>query len=285
MENRSVDHLGDVGAVARGAGIRRQCGETDLVVHHKMNGAASAVALELGHVECLRNDALADEGGITMNENRDHFFAFHGILENPLTGAGLAFDDRVHRFQMAGVCRETNLDLVSAWQFTRGLVAEVVFHIPVAAHQLRIEAVLKFVENKARGLVQEIGQHIQSSAVRHAHDDFEHAEAGAILKNGIERKHERLSALKREAFLANVFCVNERLECFGLVDFAQNIAVQFGRVSVSAASVLYARCDPLADFGIFDMEKLHSERVGVGLAKGGDHFAQRHLASLLEMTR
>ena len=47
MENRRVDHLGDVGAVARGAGVRRQGGEADLVVHDEVDGATGAVALEL----------------------------------------------------------------------------------------------------------------------------------------------------------------------------------------------------------------------------------------------
>ena len=133
--------------------------------------------------------------------------------------------------------------------------------------------------------MQEIGQHIQSSAVRHAHDELQHAEVGRIFQNGIEREHEGFSALEGEAFLADILRVDKGLEGLGLVDFAKNIAVHLGGIPVGAATVFDAACHPLADFGIFNMGKLDTERVGVGLAQGGDHFAQRHLAAMLEMTR
>ena len=209
MENGGVNHLGDVSAVACGTGVRWERGEADLVVHNEMDCAAGAVALELRHVECLRNDALSDESGIAVDEDGNDFFAFCGVFQNALTGAGLAFDDRVDCFEMAGVCRKADFDLVSTGQFARRVVAEVVFYIPVSTHQLGSEVVLEFVKNDAGRLVQEIGQHIQSSAVRHAHDELQHAEVRRIFQNGIEREHEGFSALEGEAFLADILRVDK----------------------------------------------------------------------------
>ena len=59
VENRHVDHLGHVRAIARAARIRRQRGEADLVVDDDMDRAARAVAGQLRHVERLGHDALA----------------------------------------------------------------------------------------------------------------------------------------------------------------------------------------------------------------------------------
>ena len=43
MKNRRLDHLGDIGAVHRRTRIFGERSEPDLIVHHDMNGAASAV--------------------------------------------------------------------------------------------------------------------------------------------------------------------------------------------------------------------------------------------------
>ncbi len=50
MENRHLNHLGDVGAIHRRARIFRQRGEADLVVDDRMHGSAGAVAVKLRHV-------------------------------------------------------------------------------------------------------------------------------------------------------------------------------------------------------------------------------------------
>ncbi len=44
VEDRGFDHLGDIGAITRRAGVGGQRGEADLVVDDEVNGAACAVA-------------------------------------------------------------------------------------------------------------------------------------------------------------------------------------------------------------------------------------------------
>ena len=46
MEDRRVDHLGDVGRVGRGAREARRRGEADLIVDDEMQRAAGAVAAQ-----------------------------------------------------------------------------------------------------------------------------------------------------------------------------------------------------------------------------------------------
>ena len=95
VENGGLDHLGDVGAVARGASVNRIGGKADLVVDHEVEGAAGAVAGELGEVEGLGDDALTGDGGVTVDQEGEDFGAVLGVAADTLAGAGAALDDGV----------------------------------------------------------------------------------------------------------------------------------------------------------------------------------------------
>ena len=111
MKNGSFDHLGDIGAVARGAGIDRIGGEADLVVDHEVEGAAGAVAGELGKVEGLGNHALAGDGGVAVDQQREDLGAGFRIAPDALAGAGAAFDDGIDDLEVGRIGREAHLDL------------------------------------------------------------------------------------------------------------------------------------------------------------------------------
>jgi len=113
VEDGEAEGFSWSGAVASGAGVLGDCGKGDLVVNDDVDGAASAVALEAGEVEGLGDDALSDESAVSVNENGDNFFAFDGILAEALAGAGLAFDDGVNGFEMAGVGGEGEENFLS----------------------------------------------------------------------------------------------------------------------------------------------------------------------------
>ena len=72
VEDRRLDHLGDVGGVGRGARVARIGGEADLVVDDEVQRAAGAVAVQARQAEALGDDALAGEGGVAVEQERQH---------------------------------------------------------------------------------------------------------------------------------------------------------------------------------------------------------------------
>ncbi len=70
VEDRGLDHPGDVGRVHRGAAVLRGGGEADLVVHDHVDRATGAVAPQLGEVQGLGDHALAGERGVAVHQHR-----------------------------------------------------------------------------------------------------------------------------------------------------------------------------------------------------------------------
>ena len=71
VDDRHVEALRHVGRVGGGAGVLGVGGEAHLVVLDDVDGAAGAVALQRLQVEGLGDDALAGEGGVAVQEDRD----------------------------------------------------------------------------------------------------------------------------------------------------------------------------------------------------------------------
>ena len=69
--------------------------EAQLVVDHDVDGATGLVALQLAHAEGLRHDALAGEGRVTVDEDRQDRAVVRRVLALVLLGADHALHDRV----------------------------------------------------------------------------------------------------------------------------------------------------------------------------------------------
>ena len=74
VHDRHVEAFGQVRSVARRARVGRIGREADLVVRDEVHRAAGLVARQRLQVEDFRDDALAGERGVAVNENR------HGAL-------------------------------------------------------------------------------------------------------------------------------------------------------------------------------------------------------------
>ena len=72
MKDRRAHVLGDVGAVGGRARFARRGGEADLVVEHHVDGASRRVSVEVGEANRLEDHALSAEGGIAMQQQRQH---------------------------------------------------------------------------------------------------------------------------------------------------------------------------------------------------------------------
>ena len=113
VEDRRLHHLGHVGRVLRRAGRVGRGGEAELVVDDQVDRAADAVALDHRQVERLGHDALAGEGGVAVDQDRQHRVA-PGRIDEVHLGPGHALDDRVDGLEVRRVGRQLDLDGVAA---------------------------------------------------------------------------------------------------------------------------------------------------------------------------
>lgn len=285
VKNGGFDHLGHVGGVEAGARVGREGGEADLVVHHDVQGAAGFVAGELRHVEDLGHDALSGEGGVAVDEKGKDFLPFFGVAENALPGAGHPFDHGIDRLEMARVGGETHPHGIAGLADTLGEVAEVVFHVAIAADHLGEKIFRELVEDEFERFAQEIGQDVEPAAVGHPHDDFLHPDRFATLQDGIKNDEQRLGALEGETFLPDITRVEEVFEGFGFVELAEDGAMQGGILPVVVAAVFDALPDPVAQARILDVHELGADGLAVNTAQFGKHFAEQHRPAVAEIFR
>src|SRR6185369_7266511 len=95
-----------------------------------MECAAGRVTFEGTEVERFADLALTWHGGVAMDQER-HTAAAFDVAEHVLFGPRPSFDDRIHRFQVAWVRRERQVDLLIA-DTDRAGKAEVIFDVAIA---------------------------------------------------------------------------------------------------------------------------------------------------------
>ena len=172
VEDRRLDHPGDVGGVGRGARAARRGREADLVVDDDVHGAAGAVAAQLREVERLGDDALAGERRVTVHQHGQHGEVLAGEVEAVLLGAHDALEHRVDRLEVRGVRGEVDLGRPAALGGEGALGAEVVLHVAGALHRAGVLLALELAEDLAVGLARDVGEHVEATAVRHPDADL-----------------------------------------------------------------------------------------------------------------
>ncbi len=137
MEDRRIDHLGDVGRIGRGARVARIGGEADLVVDDEMQRAAGAVALQVGQPETFRHHALPGERGVAVHQQRHHRDALvRRIAVLVLLGAHLAEHHGIDDFEMRRIGGQRQMDLVVVELAVRRC-AEMIFDVAGALDRVR----------------------------------------------------------------------------------------------------------------------------------------------------
>src|SRR5258705_5902081 len=85
-------------------------------------------------------------------------------------------------------------------------------------------AALEFMKQRAMRLAHHLRQHVETSAMRHADDDFLYAEIAAALDDLLQRRDQRFSAIEAEALGASEFEIAEFLKAFGFDQLRQDRA-------------------------------------------------------------
>ena len=273
VEDRHLDHLGHVGAVARRAGLARRGREADLVVDHDVNRAAGPIARQLREVQGLGHQALAGEGGVAVDQDRQTELA--SLVRVPaLLGPHPALDHGVDGLEMAGVRGQGQVDRVLELGGVIGREAEMVLDVAVAGDGLRHVA-LELAEDHSVGLVQDVGQDVEPAAVGHSHDDLEHPVRAAALDDGIEQGDEHLPAFERKPLLAHVILVQKVLEQFSGVQLVDDPPLLLEIEGGPVAYRLHPLEQPVADVEVLDVHELDADGPAVSLAEDRQQLAER----------
>ena len=100
VEYGRLNHLGNIGAVLRGARVSGLTGcETDLIIKHDVQGAAGAISTGLGHLERFHDDSLTREGSVAMQHDGNDCLPV-GIIAAILSCPHRTFYNRRHNLQM-----------------------------------------------------------------------------------------------------------------------------------------------------------------------------------------
>ena len=267
VEDRRLDHQGNIRRIGRGARIHRARREADLVVDDEVDRAACAIALQPRQCETLRHHALPRKRSIAVQQQRQLLgpVELAGLTRfRELLGAGPAEHDRVHRFEVRRVRAHREVNRV-AIELTVGRGAEVILHIAGAegARALR-RAALELVEDLVIALAHHSGEHVEAAAVRHADDDFVDAERAAALDDLLQRRHGCLAAIQAEAFRARETFVQETLEGFGFDQLAEDRELALAGERNALVRPLDTLLQPGFLGRVGDVHELDAERRTIG---------------------
>ena len=187
VEDRGLDHLRHVGGVLRGPSGGRRRGEAELVVDDHVDRAADPVALDVGQVEGLGDHALAGEGGVAVDEHREHRVVARRLDQVHL-GPGHPDHDGVHGFEVRGVGRQLDADGVAPPALELPGLAEVVLDVARALDRIGVDVALELVEELLVALPDDVDQHVQPTAVGHAEHGRVHVRVGGLGQHGVEQR-------------------------------------------------------------------------------------------------
>jgi len=173
MENGRINGFCDIRAIKAGPGVMRRRRESDLVVGDHVDGSSDGVVVEILHLHGLENDALSSEGRVSVQQD-GHDLSAIVILLVMLLSTHSAHHDGVDALQMRGVGQDRDVQLPPVGVRLRVRRAQMVLHVSrrnggVVLHVGHDS--LEFRKDLFQRLLHDVGEHIESSSVRHAHDD------------------------------------------------------------------------------------------------------------------
>src|SRR5579885_211406 len=109
MNNGETKALRQIAGKRRRACVFLWSGETKLIVYDDVDGPTHPVTAQMPHIQGLSNHPFTRKGGITMNQDWQRMIhILHrdtGLVAVLLPGASHALNDRIHKFEVAGIGR------------------------------------------------------------------------------------------------------------------------------------------------------------------------------------
>src|SRR5579872_1564382 len=237
-------------------------GESNEVVNDHVNRAADGVSRQVGIIHRLGENALPGKRGIAVDNQWQIFFAaaFAGAV---LLGAGATDRDGIHRFKMARVRDEMDVYLAAAVSRVFAGRAHVIFHVAGAEHAARVDIFESGKDFLGRTLGH-VRDHVEASAMAHAHDELDRAQTRAGIENFIDERNERGDPFEREALAAQITLLHHLLEHIGPGEQIENsLLVFFCNLEIPR---FHAVINPAAALGRVEVIDLDPDRAGVNRA-------------------
>ena len=154
-----------------------------------------------------------------------------------------------------------------------GRVSQVVLHITINGNIVEGLA-FKLRENLLAWLAEHVGQHVQSTAVRHAEHKLFYPFARRVIHRFVQGWDEAFCSFDREALLPHELGIQECLEAHRLVQLVQNLLL-FLRIEVRLVVVsMDPMLDPSTAFRIADVVVLHPDALAINFLKVRNDFAK-----------
>ncbi len=246
-----------------------------------MYRAAGGERGKLGKRQRLVDEPLPGERSVAVHQHR-HDAAPLAVPEIPLLGAHDALDHRIDRFEMARIGAERKVDAAPVLGAVIARIPEMVLDVTVSLDARRQEHALEFREDHLVGLAQHVREHVQSPAVRHAHDDLFDAQRARAFDDRIEQRNQGFRTLEREALLTDVLGPQELLERLGGDQPLEDVQTFLVRQAGPVAAALHVVFEPVALLVVADVDQLDTEGTAVGFAQRLDELTERHVGETAE---
>ena len=187
-----------------------------------MHRAAGEEAARLRQLQRLHHHPLTGEGGIPVYQQRQDPLRV-GVAAALLARAHRAFDHGIDDLEVRGVEREHRVHAAVGSAQVRG-EALVILHIARAAQATRVVGAFELGEQLRRGFAEQVHEHVEPAAVRHADDGFLDPGRAARLDQVIEQRDERIRALEREALLPDILRMQVPLESLRGRELPEDVA-------------------------------------------------------------
>ena len=273
MEDRRLEHFGDVRAVHRRARIQRiGRRESHLIIDHHVQRATGVITRCLRKLHRLHDDTLASECCVAMNQNR-HDTSALGITTPLLARAHGTFGDRTDDLEVRGVEGQRHVH-VAAGRAQIRRKAFVVFDVAGAREVDGIVFAFKFREQHGGRLAEHIDQYVQASAMRHCDDKLFHALLPATLNDIIQQRNQCIAAFEREAFLPDILGMQVAFETFCGRELPQNVFALIGSETMLHAACLKLILQPQALLGIRNVSEFGADRAAINMGQLRNDVAQ-----------
>ena len=197
------------------------------------------------------------------------------MLKHSATMPWPAHHDAVHELEVRRIRREHHAERLPRRGRVLVRVAHVVLHIAAARRECGRPRLVELGEDLLQVLADDVREHIEAPAVRHAERELTDAERGARLEHAVEERNQRLAAFEAEALLADIAVREEVLEAVGLEELRQDALLGVGAELRAVARPFDALRDPRAALGGLDVHVLDAHRAAVGLLEARDDVGER----------